>query len=443
MSELEEQRLRAANPHWPVIKLKFLATLHGGGTPSKEKEDFWIGGDIPWVSPKDMKRRDIFETEDHITEEAVSQSATSYVEPGSPLVVARSGILRHTIPVAIARAKVTLNQDMKAFRTSSRLDSEYLAYWIEGQNKDLLLEWRQFGATVESLDTIRMMNGCIALPEILTQKRIAAFLDRETARIDELIAKKERLMGLLKERGNAAREEILWSNGPLTKLGHHVSILPGYAFASSTFSENPDDIRLLRGANVGVDEIRWEDTAYWPRDDAASVARFALAAGDIVMGMDRPWISSGIRVAQISEEDLPCLLLQRVCKISPRQTIDGRYMKAMIESRRFISYFEPVLTGVSVPHISGDQIANFRFPFICRDEQARRMDKLEEVTRSTSPITRSTQTSIDRLREYRAALITAAVTGQIDVATHGRTGAPSAVIERIEADMEATVAPSS
>ncbi|MCW3784187.1 restriction endonuclease subunit S [Defluviimonas salinarum] len=436
MSELEARRLAAANPAWSVIKLKFLSTLQGGGTPSKDKEEFWAGGDVPWVSPKDMKVRDILDTEDHITCEAVAQSATSFVGPGSPIIVARSGILRHTIPIAIARTEVTLNQDMKAFQTTSGLDPEFLAYWIEGQNNDLLLEWRQFGATVESLDTDRMMNCRMALPDLPTQKRIAAFLDRETARIDDLIAKKEQLVGLLKERGSAAREEMLWGDGPSTKLGHHISILPGYAFGSANFSENPDDIRLLRGANVGVDEVRWDDTVYWPKQDADGFVRFLLASGDIVMGMDRPWISGGIRVAQVTEDDLPCLLLQRVCKISPRTTIDGRYLKAMIESKKFVAYFEPILTGVSVPHISGDQIANFRFPFIRRDEQSRRMDKLERITGSISPITRATNTSIDRLREYRAALITSAVTGQIDVETYGKAGTASATLDRIEEEIQ-------
>jgi type I restriction enzyme S subunit len=68
----------------------------GGGTPSKANPHFWTGGKIPWVSPKDMKF-------DLITEDAVAQSATNLVEAGSILIVVRSGILQHTIPVAVAQ----------------------------------------------------------------------------------------------------------------------------------------------------------------------------------------------------------------------------------------------------------------------------------------------------------------------------------------------------
>ena len=283
----------------------------------------------------------------------------------------------------------------------------------------------------EALRTIPVL-----LPDLPTQKRIAAFLDRETARIDTLIAKKGRLVEVLEERRVAVREHLLWGSGPLTKLGHHITILPGYAFASSGFSAIDTDIRLLRGANIGVDEVKWEDTVYWPASETEGLERFFLSDGDLVMGMDRPWISNGIRVAQISQTDLPCLLLQRVCKISPRKTIDVRFLKAAIESNRFLGYFEPLLTGVSVPHISSDQIANFRFPFLERGQQTKRMDAYDDATKSIRPIIAATNTSITRLREYRAALITAAVTGQMDVESYTRTGTSSATLDRIEEEMQ-------
>src|SRR5207249_254815 len=153
-------------------------------------QDYWSGGDIPWVSPKDMKQRRIVNTEDYITAAAVDGSTTSFVDAGSVLLVVRSGILRHSLPVAIAGRRLTVNQDIKAFRFDNRVDSEFFAYWVEGQSQQLLTEWRQLGATVESIDTRWMMDGLIAVPPVEEQSAIADFLDRETGRIDALIAKK-------------------------------------------------------------------------------------------------------------------------------------------------------------------------------------------------------------------------------------------------------------
>lgn len=66
---------------------------------------YWYGT-VPWVSPKDFKSFYIIDTEDHITEEAITCSATQSVEPNSVLVVVRSGILKHTLPIAINRIRV-------------------------------------------------------------------------------------------------------------------------------------------------------------------------------------------------------------------------------------------------------------------------------------------------------------------------------------------------
>jgi restriction endonuclease S subunit len=95
---------------WPVVTLSDVATLSSGGTPSKSQPDFW-NGDIPWVSPKDMKSNHIEDAEDRITKEAIAQSAARVVGPNSILAVVRSGILAHTFPVATVGREVSFNQD--------------------------------------------------------------------------------------------------------------------------------------------------------------------------------------------------------------------------------------------------------------------------------------------------------------------------------------------
>jgi type I restriction enzyme S subunit len=137
--------------HWQISPLKYLCSFSGGGTPSKEKPEYW-SGDIPWVSPKDMKSSLIISTIDNVTELAVKQSSTSLVGSGALLMVVRSGILQHSIPVAINDVPVTLNQDMKALRLNSRLNVKYLMYFISGNQAQLLLEWGKQGATVESIE---------------------------------------------------------------------------------------------------------------------------------------------------------------------------------------------------------------------------------------------------------------------------------------------------
>ncbi|HLQ45860.1 MAG TPA: restriction endonuclease subunit S [Planctomycetaceae bacterium] len=103
-----------------TVQLDDLVTIVGGGTPSKARPEYFLGH-IPWVSPKDVKTWNIFDSQDHITEDAIDRSSTSLIDPGAVLVVIRSGVLKHTLPVAINRVAVTLNQDLKALVCGDRI----------------------------------------------------------------------------------------------------------------------------------------------------------------------------------------------------------------------------------------------------------------------------------------------------------------------------------
>jgi len=174
--------------HWEVKRLKFIATFFGGGTPSKDNLDYW-SGDIPWVSPKDMKRDLIYDTEDHITKTAIVNSSTRLVQPEAVLIVVRSGILRHSIPVAINTRPVAINQDMKALVLEPFFKPKYLASLIRGHQNALLVEWRKEGATVESIENELLVNTPCPTPHLMEQQAITDFIDHETAKIDALISR--------------------------------------------------------------------------------------------------------------------------------------------------------------------------------------------------------------------------------------------------------------
>ena len=158
--------------HWEIIPLKYLCKFSGGGTPSKENLSYWTGGDIPWVSPKDMKSFWLSDTQDKLTEKAVKESSTNFVESGALLMVVRSGILQRIIPIAINTVRVTLNQDMKALRFNSQMNVEYAANFILGYQGPLLLEWSKEGATVESIEHEYLSSSLFPVPPIEEQKII-------------------------------------------------------------------------------------------------------------------------------------------------------------------------------------------------------------------------------------------------------------------------------
>ena len=98
-----------SSKEWPCVSVSNVCrSILGGGTPAKGQQEYFTGT-IPWVTPKDMKSSTISDSIDHITEEAIAHSSTNLVPENSVLMVIRSGILKHTLPVAINRVPVTIN----------------------------------------------------------------------------------------------------------------------------------------------------------------------------------------------------------------------------------------------------------------------------------------------------------------------------------------------
>jgi type I restriction enzyme, S subunit len=183
---------------WVSMPLGDVGRWFGGGTPSKANPRFWAGGNIPWVSPKDMKCPLISDTEDHITKEAVAQSATNLVEAGSVLIVVRSGILQHTLPVAIAERQVTLNQDLKAVMPRNCVRSDYLALALKAFEREILHTCTKTGTTVQSLELPVFLRFEIPVAPVNDQKEIVAEVEKQFTRLEAGVAALRRVQANLK-----------------------------------------------------------------------------------------------------------------------------------------------------------------------------------------------------------------------------------------------------
>jgi len=258
----------------------------------------------------------------------------------------------------------------------------------------------------------------LPVPPKAEQERIANFLIEQTARIDALVAEKERLVGVLGQHAQAITDAVTFSDSTThAKLGYFVDLLPGYAFPSDEFSRDPSDIPLLRGVNVTPSGVRWDEAVYWTRDYDKSLERFVLRAGDVVMGMDRPWISTGARVTLIDQASAGALLLQRVCRLRAGHKSRQRFIYYALASDAFRQSVEVELTGVSVPHLSPEQILRFKIPVLSLQEQDERCQLADRSLREVASLQEHTEFMLEHLREYRSSLISAAVTGQLDIST--------------------------
>jgi len=187
---------------WASVKLAEIGTWRGGGTPSKANPAFWSDGTIPWVSPKDMKRPKLSTAQDLITEAAVKASATSLIDAGSVLMVTRSGILSHSLPVALNLVPVALNQDIKAVTPSPATDGLYLWFAFKCFERGILNACRKGGTTVHSIEFPSLLEFPIPLPPLAEQKRMVSKIEELFSELDageESLRRARRQLGVYRQ----------------------------------------------------------------------------------------------------------------------------------------------------------------------------------------------------------------------------------------------------
>lgn len=171
---------------WSVTDLGALGDILGGATPNKANPSYW-DGDIPWVSPKDMKRSEINDAVDHVSTYALSESSLKEIPPNSILMVVRGMILAHSFPVAITKRIVTINQDMKALVPPIEI-SRYILLYLQASKRQIvdLVERSGHGTCKLISEDLRAFK--VSIPPLAEQHRILAKVDGLMALCDRLKA---------------------------------------------------------------------------------------------------------------------------------------------------------------------------------------------------------------------------------------------------------------
>lgn len=320
--------------------------------------------------------------------------------------------------------------EVHILRETARSSARYMAYL--GQSRRFISEGETVVEGVGNLlrvptDWVKAFR--VPLLSRQRQEAIADFLDRETAQIDAMVDAQEQMLNRVREREEAQTEYWIaeaTANQPLVALKHVVDAQPGFAFPSADFGPEREGARLLRGVNIKPSRLDWSDTARWDLPESAAGNHYLLEEGDVVFGMDRPFISEGTRVALIDASSAGSLLVQRVLRLRARRG-DSRLVYWLLRSPRLVAHLEPDFTGISVPHVSEAQVLSFLVPSISAETQHTLADRIAIQHEQHMALVVEAERVISLLRERRAALITAAVTGRID---------PTTGIERIDPTTE-------
>ncbi|MCX9105237.1 restriction endonuclease subunit S [Aeromonas veronii] len=292
----------------------------------------------------------------------------------------------------------------------------FLYQYISPQFRDFLESKTIRGATVDRVSIKDFPSFPILVAPLSEQRRIVAILDEafEAIAVARVNAEQNRqnaralfesyLQSVFSQRGEGWVE---------TTIGNQVDFLAGFAFKSTQYTESKDGIRLIRGDNIVQGQLRWDGVKYLPRASAENYSQFYFEENDIVLAMDRPWVAAGLKVACITNNDLPALQVQRTARLRVKPNIHWKYLFHMIRSSKFVTYLLDGQTGLGVPHISGKQILSFEFAMPPLNQQQLIVQKLDALDDKTQRLESLYQRKIAALDELKQSLLQQAFSGQL------------------------------
>ena len=427
--------------HWELKRLKYLATTNDESL--SETED-----PLRSIAYVDIGSVDssagITDTEAMVFEDAPSR-ARRLVRDGDSIISTVRTYLRAIAPISNPTPEMVVSTGFAVIRPR-KVDSRFATWALREQGFVEEIVARSTGVSYPAINATQIGNLVIPLPPPTEQQAVASFLDHETAQIDTLIAKKQQLIERLAEyrtalitrtvtRGlppDAAEAAGLDPAPPLRASGvewlgdvpeHWTAVRisavarPGdKSFTDGDWVELPyitdSGVRLIQTGNIGIGEYREQGYRYIDESSFDELRCTEVDPGDVLIcrladPVGRACRAPDLGVRMITSVD--------VCILKPSEQCSSAYLTYLLSSKGYLSYVESLVRGGTRDRISRSMLGAIKIPNPPCDEQHAIAAFLDHQMEAIDLLSARVETAIERLQEYRMALITAAVTGKIDV----------------------------
>lgn len=422
--------------HWDASSLRWLSKRYAGGTPDKGNEAYWEDGTIPWLNSGAVNDGFITSPSELITMEGFANSSAKWIPEGA-LVMALAGQGKTKGMVAQLGITTTCNQSMAAILPVRRLDARYLYWWLTANYQNI----RNLagGDARDGLNLDLLGSIPCPLPLIEEQQSIARFLDSKAAQIDTLIAKKRQLIEMLKEKRQALISRTVnrglppdvasaagLNPSPTLRTGDHVwsdavpshwevwKIAHGFEAIGSGTTPPSDNEDWYDGDVPWVTTSELRESLILDTNkkvSEAAVREFSalklFPEGSLLVAM------YGATIGRLGILGVPATTNQACCALGKGVAIDPGFLFFWFQA--FRAQLVMLASGGGQPNISQDKIKSIRVPCPRLDEQRLIADFLRQETVKIDSMLVVIEDAIERLNEFRQALIASAVTGQIDL----------------------------
>lgn len=434
------QWIGAIPSHWELKPLKFLTEcLDGKRIPLNSEQRSFKRGDVPYWGANAIM--------DHVDEALFDENLVLIGEDGAPFLDPLKSV------AFFSTGPVWPNNHIHVLRPDNQQWAKFLVRSLNATDYAMFIE----GATRQKLTQSRLMNIPICWPSDKERKKITAFLDHETAKIDALIREQERLIELLQEKRQAvishAVTKGLDPNVPMRESGvewlgevpAHWDVLPtGFRYEIQLGRMLNED--RTRGDHqrpyLRVFDVQWGyiNTVDLPKMDfpPQMQKKYRLKPGDLMVNEGGSYVGrSAIWKGEV-EECYYQKALHRLRPIDSSADTTNFFLRVM-EMATNRGVFVANANQTTIDHLTGEQLRHHRFAFPPLSEQISIADYLDNELAAIHSLEKEADQLISYLQERRTALISAAVTGKIDVRGWQPPADESAFNEEVrQAGLEAT-----
>ncbi|QLK25551.1 restriction endonuclease subunit S [Natrinema zhouii] len=418
---------------WDAVKIRFVARLESGHTPSKSVDEYWENCDIPWVTTSDIKK---FREKEKVylneTEEEISQLGLE--NSGARLLPEGTVFLSRTASVGFAGIMgddMATSQDFANWVCGDDVVPEYLLYVFRAMDQEFSRLMQGSTHMTIYMPDIRSLE--MPLPPVDEQKQIADFLIDKCSGIDDLLQKKQSQVKRLEERRQSeitsaitkgidkSKKQVstdsdwydkvpeTWELTRLKRLRkRNVPIVYGIVQPGP---DQEDGVPYIKGGQCEPEKLNPEILSKTTEEIASKYERSCLDVGDLVYEIR----GSMGRVVKVPPELEGANLTQDTARISPQEDVNADWLLYALQSEPFFQQMEVNQRGATVEGINLFDLRRGVLPVPPASEQVEIAEYLSRIDQTIEETIDRVSTSIERVKELRQSLIKAAITGQIDV----------------------------
>ncbi|MBM3861006.1 MAG: restriction endonuclease subunit S [Verrucomicrobia bacterium] len=412
--------------HWEMRKVSRSFRVIGSGTTPSAKEDaFHEEGTIPWVNTGDLNDGVVVSTEKRLTQRAVREHSTLHMYVPGTLLIAMYGA---TIgKVGVLGIEACTNQACCALGQPEHFDTRFIYYWFLDNRRNLVALSYGGGQPNINQDLIRAFR--VQSPSLADQRRIAAYLDAATGKIDRLMSLRRRQVELLREqRAALIQQAVTRSLNPraplqdsglpwLGQIPKHWQVLR-IAIAVTKNTNGfvgptrdilvEDGVRYLQSLHIKEGEIRFNTPYFVSEQWSQAHKKSILKEGDVLV------VQTGDvgQVAAVPKEFENCNCHALIILRMHPELGNGFYLATLFNAHFGKQFLMRETTGALHPHLECGKIRDIRLPFPPLNEQQEILAYIQRETVKLDGLHRSYERQLGLLAEYRASLIHESVTGQ-------------------------------